>query len=64
MEDVKRILVLSSMTKSSRKAIHYGVSLSKKYVNSGANRTVIPEQIEHLFRSKSNSDSGMIANTF
>jgi universal stress protein A len=31
MEDVKRILVVSSMTKSSRKAIHYGVSLSKKY---------------------------------
>jgi hypothetical protein len=30
MEDVKRILVVSSMTKSSRKAIHYGVSLSKK----------------------------------
>ena len=28
MEDVKRILVVSSMTKSSRKAIHYGVSLS------------------------------------
>ena len=34
------------------------------FVNSGPNRTVIPEQIEHLFRSKSNSDSGMIANTF
>jgi nucleotide-binding universal stress UspA family protein len=31
MEDVKRILVVSSMTKSSRKAIQYGVSLSKKY---------------------------------
>jgi len=31
VEDVKRILVVSSMTKSSRKAIHYGVSLSKKY---------------------------------
>jgi universal stress protein A len=31
MEDVKRILVVSSMTKSSVKAIHYGVSLSKKY---------------------------------
>jgi nucleotide-binding universal stress UspA family protein len=31
MEDIKRILVLSSMTKSSRRAIHYGVSLSKKY---------------------------------
>jgi len=31
MEDVKRILVVSSMTKSSKKAIHYGVSLSKKY---------------------------------
>jgi nucleotide-binding universal stress UspA family protein len=31
MEDVKRILAVSSMTKSSRKAIHYGVSLSKKY---------------------------------
>jgi nucleotide-binding universal stress UspA family protein len=33
MEDVKRILVVSSMTKSSRKAIHYGVSLSKKYAS-------------------------------
>ena len=31
MEDVKRILVVSSMMKSSSKAIHYGVSLSKKY---------------------------------
>ena len=31
MEDVKRILVVSSMTKASKKAIHYGVSLSKKY---------------------------------
>jgi universal stress protein A len=31
MEDIKRILVLTSMTKSGSKAIHYGVSLSKKY---------------------------------
>ena len=30
MEDIKRMLVVSSMTKSSRKAMHYGVSLSKK----------------------------------
>ena len=32
--------------------------------NFGACRTPIPEQIEHLFRSKSNTDSGMMANTF
>ena len=32
MEDVKRILVVNSMTKSSKKAIHYGGSLSKKMV--------------------------------
>ena len=31
MEDVKRVLVVSTMTKSSEKAIHYGVSLSKHY---------------------------------
>jgi universal stress protein A len=31
MEDIKRILVVSRMTKSCRKAVHYGVSLSKKY---------------------------------
>ena len=31
MEDIKRILVISRMTKYCRKAIHYGVSLSRKY---------------------------------
>jgi nucleotide-binding universal stress UspA family protein len=31
MEDVKRILVVSRDTKYCRKAVHYGVSLSKKY---------------------------------
>lgn len=31
MEDIKRILVVSRMTKHCRKALHYGVSLSKKY---------------------------------
>ena len=31
MEDIKRILVVSRMTKYCRKAVHYGVSLSKKY---------------------------------
>lgn len=31
MEDIKKILVVTRMTKSSRKAVHYGVSLSKKY---------------------------------
>jgi len=31
MEDVKRILVLTQMTKESRKALHYGVALAKKY---------------------------------
>jgi nucleotide-binding universal stress UspA family protein len=31
MEDIKRILVVSRMTKSCRKAVHYGFSLSKKY---------------------------------
>lgn len=31
MEDIKRILVVSRTTKYCRKALHYGVSLSKKY---------------------------------
>jgi len=31
MEDVKKILVLTNMTRASRKTIHYGVSLAKKY---------------------------------
>lgn len=31
MEDVKRILVVSRDTKYCRKAVHYGVSLAKKY---------------------------------
>ncbi len=31
MEDVKRILVVSRDTKNCRKAVHYGVSLAKKY---------------------------------
>jgi universal stress protein A len=31
MEDIKKILVLTRMTKLSRKAVHYGVSLAKKY---------------------------------
>jgi universal stress protein A len=31
MEDVKRILVVSRMTSYCRKAVHYGISLSKKY---------------------------------
>lgn len=31
MEDIKRILVVSRMTKYCGKAVHYGVSLSKKY---------------------------------
>jgi universal stress protein A len=31
MEDIKKILVVTRMTKSSRKAVHYGVSLAKKY---------------------------------
>jgi universal stress protein A len=31
MEDVKRILVLSRSTRHCRKAVHYGVSLARKY---------------------------------
>ncbi len=31
MEDIKRILVVSRMTKCCRKTLHYGVSLSQKY---------------------------------
>lgn len=31
MEDIKRILVVSRMTKYSKKAVHYGISLTKKY---------------------------------
>jgi universal stress protein A len=38
MEDIKRILVVSRMTKYCAKAVHYGVSLAKKY---GAALTVV-----------------------
>jgi universal stress protein A len=38
MEDIKRILVVSRMTKYCAKAVHYGVSLAKKY---GAGLTVV-----------------------
>jgi universal stress protein A len=31
MDDIKRILVVSRLTTHCRKAVHYGVSLSKKY---------------------------------
>ena len=31
MEDFKRILVISRSKKDCRKAVHYGVSLAKKY---------------------------------
>ena len=31
MEDIKHILVVSRITKCCHKAIHYGISLSKKY---------------------------------
>jgi len=31
MEELKRILVVSTMTKNCEKAVHYGVSLSQKY---------------------------------
>lgn len=31
MEDISRILVVSRMTTFCRKAVHYGISLSKKY---------------------------------
>ncbi len=31
MEDIKRILVVSRLTSYCRKAVHYGISLSKKY---------------------------------
>ncbi len=31
MEDIKRILVISRMTKFCQKAVHYGVSLARKY---------------------------------
>jgi len=31
MEDIKRILVVSRMTRYCRKAVHFGVSLSQKY---------------------------------
>ncbi len=31
MDNIKRILVASRMTKFDRKAVHYGVSLAKKY---------------------------------
>ena len=38
MEEFKKILVVSTMTRYSEKAIHYGVSLSQKY---GAEVTVL-----------------------
>ena len=38
MEDVKRILVVSRLTSDCEKAVHYGVSIAKKY---GAELTVI-----------------------
>ena len=38
MEDIKRILVVSRITKCCHKAIRYGISLSKKY---GAELTVL-----------------------
>lgn len=31
MEDIKRILVLSRSTKDCKKAVHYGISLARKY---------------------------------
>jgi len=31
MDDIKRILVVSRMTRYCRKAVHYGISLSQKY---------------------------------
>lgn len=31
MEDVKRLLVVTFLTRASRKIVHYGVSLAKKY---------------------------------
>ena len=31
MEDIKRILVVSRLTTHCRKAVHYGISLSRKY---------------------------------
>ena len=31
MEDINRILVVSRMSKYSKKALHYGISLAKKY---------------------------------
>ena len=31
MDDVKRILVVSRMTRFDRKALHYGASLAKQY---------------------------------
>ena len=30
-DDIKRILVVSRMTKYCQKAVHYGISLSRKY---------------------------------
>jgi universal stress protein A len=38
MEDIKRILVVSRMTKYCAKAVHYGVSLARQY---GASLTVV-----------------------
>jgi universal stress protein A len=38
MEDIRRILVVSRMTKYCKKAVHYGISLARKY---GASVSVI-----------------------
>jgi universal stress protein A len=38
MEDIKRIMVVSRMTKYCQKAVHYGVSLAKQY---GAELSVV-----------------------
>ena len=38
MEDIKRVLVVSRMTRYCAKAVHYGISLAKKY---GAAMTVV-----------------------
>jgi universal stress protein A len=50
MHDIKRILVVSRMTKDCRKAIHYGVSLSEK---SGAELYVI-----HVIHNAFGTDLG------
>ncbi len=38
MEDIKRILVVSRMTKECQKAVHYGISLARQY---GAELSII-----------------------